>query len=193
MPSSRLGIRRTRRPGHIRLHRPRWIDPFPGIPGTEPEKRIFAALVSRRIYFIFQGDFPIEDRYISGLLQVRNFKPDFIVPEWKVIFDPFSEFHHSLPDAIESDAWKSVYYESKGYEFIHPWSKDVEEQGGNWAINLSTRLHGPPRFPLNKEEASYKARVGYHLGPNLGLGSTSVAAANRKRRRPKALRLRSRR
>lgn len=189
---SLLQVRRRRRITKFRLRKAAWIDPFPWIPGTAPEKRIFAALVQRKIYFIFQGDFPIEDRVLSGLLQQRDFKPDFIIPEYKVILDPFSEFHHSLPDAIQSDAWKSVYYNSKGYEFVHSWSLDVEKFGGDWAVMQSVRLRGAPRFPLNKEEQSFKNTVGYRLGPNLGLGSTSVAAANRKRKRPKALGLRTR-
>ena len=189
---SLLQVRRSRRITKFRLKKPQWIDPYPWIPGTRPEKRILAALIQRRIYFIFQGDFPIEDRYVSGLLQIRNFKPDFIIPEYKVILDPFSEFHHSLPEAIKADAWKSVYYQSKGYEFVHSWSNDVEKFGGDWAVMQSARLRGAPRFPLNPEEQAYKNRIGYHLGPNLGLGATSVAAANRKRKRPKSLGLRTR-
>jgi len=55
-----LGVRRTRRAENkrFRLHKPYWVDPYPFIPGTEPEKRIFEALMRRHLYFVFQGDLP---------------------------------------------------------------------------------------------------------------------------------------
>ena len=193
MGRSLISVRRHRRRRRVafRLHEQHWQDPFPWIPGTEPEKRIFEALVRRGIYFRFQDDFPIEDRYVSALLQTRHFKPDIIVPEWKVIYDPFSEFHHSQPDAIRADAWKSVEYRAKGYEFIHPWSKDVAEKGGDWAVSLSTRITGPPLFKLDAEDQKWKTLQGYKLGPNLGLGASSVGIANRKRAKHKAPLLRT--
>lgn len=185
--------RRTRRQDGVkwRLKKPEWIDPFPHIPGTRPEKRIFAALVARRIYFIFQGDFLASDS-VSPLLQSRNFKPDFLIPEYKVIVDPFGDFHHSKIEAIESDAIKSVDYEARGYEFVHPWSSEVEAHGGHWVLQQSANLRLPPRHPLPKSEWPYRAQ-GYRLGPNLGLGTKGVAAANRKRAKPKVLKVKTRR
>ena len=55
-----LGVRRTRSQANrlFRLRKPEWVDPYPFIPGTEPEKRIFEACMRRRLYFIFQGDLP---------------------------------------------------------------------------------------------------------------------------------------
>lgn len=192
MPA-RLSTRRTRRETHFRLKRPAWIDPFPNIPGTEPEKRVFDALVRRRIYFIFQGDFPESEKKKSPLLQAALFKPDFIIPEWKVILDPFGDFAHSQPDSIFRDNWKFIYYSGiggVGYEFIHPWTTDIDRNGADWMIGLSKRLRGPKLFPLPPEERVYRDSVGYHLGPNLGLGATGTAAGNRARARPKMVGLR---
>lgn len=182
---SQLGARRKRRenPVKFKLHKPEWIDPFPWVPGTEPEKRIFAELVRRRIYFIFQGDWPIADRNVSALAQARFFKPDIIVPEYKVVFDPFSPFHHSKPEAIRSDYWKSVEYAGKGYEFVHPWSDDVERYGAAWAVNQSKNLLMPPKGILSAEDQYWKRVQGYRLGPNVGLGSKSTGAGNRARAR----------
>lgn len=193
-----LRVRRERRQsiGKFKLTKADWIDPYPWIPGTRPEKILFAVLVRRGIYFRFQDDFPVEDRYLSAILQERNFKPDFIVPEWKIIYDPYGDFVHSQPSAIGTperpgpDVWKDVYYRSKGYEFIHPWSSQIEQSGGDWMVDLSKRIHLPPMFPLNKEDAQWKAAQGYKLGPNLGLGANAVAAANHARARPKSLGLR---
>lgn len=190
---ARLQVRRSRRPTTFRLKKREWVDPFPHIPGTEPEKRVFAALVYHGLYFIFQADLPIEAKRNSPLMAVRDFKPDFILPEWKVIIDPFGDFHHSQPEAIRRDAIKSVYYEALGYEFIHPWSSDVAKNGGDWVLTLSVRLRGPKLFELTREDAAFKRTTGYRLGPNLGLGSRSVAIANMKRTRPKAKTVRVRR
>jgi hypothetical protein len=40
---TRIGFRRARRAPNraFRIEKPVWIDPYPTIPGTEPEKRIF--------------------------------------------------------------------------------------------------------------------------------------------------------
>jgi len=190
---ARLGTRRNRRVSTFRLHKPEWIDPFPEIPGTRPEKRVFEALVKRGIYFVFQGDFSAAEKKRSALLQVALFKPDFIIPEWRVILDPFGDFAHSQPAAVRRDFWKMIYYESigtkVGYEFIHPWSTDIERNGGDWVVGLSKRLGGPKLAQLSAEDRAHRAR-GFRLGENLGLGATGVAAANRARARPKMVGLR---
>lgn len=194
-----LRVRRERRQsvGRFKIKKAEWIDPFPWIPGTHPEKLLFASLVARRIYFIFQGDFPITDRFVFPLLQDRNFKPDFVVPEWKIIYDPYGDFAHSRPESIGTpahpgpDVWKQVYYEGKGYEFIHPWSSQIETLGPEWMIDLSTRIHHPPMFPLSKEDQAFKRAYGYRLGPNLGAGATGTAAANHARAKPKPIGLRA--
>lgn len=186
---SQLSVRRHRRkrPTKFRLHKVEWVDPFPDIAGTKPEKMIFAELVARRIYFIYQGDWPVADRAISVLAQARFFKPDFIVPEWKVIFDPFSDYFHSKPEAIKSDYYKSMDYTGKGYEFVTSWSTEVEAKGGSWAVNQSSRILGPPIQPLQDAADIYWKRVqGYRLGPNVGLGASSVGIVNHRRARQKS-------
>ena len=185
---SQIGVRRRRRQDGVkfRLHAARWLDPFPDIEGTVPEKMIFAELVRQGFYFIFQGDFPKADRYVQVTADDPDFKPDIIVPEWKVIFDPFGDYHHSKESARASDARKLAFYEAKGYEFIHPWSSDVERFGGAWVLQQSKRIYGPPMFKLDAEDQMWKFSRGYKLGPNVGLGLAGIRAANRKRARPKS-------
>ena len=96
---AKLAARRNRRSGTgtFRLKKPIWIDPYPFIPGTEPEKRLFEAMMKRSIYFIYQGDLPeLVDGMKLPVLYTPGFKPDFVLPEYKVILDPFGIFHHSL-------------------------------------------------------------------------------------------------
>jgi hypothetical protein len=190
---SRIAVRRKRRKQStkFRLHAAKWVDPFPWIEGTLPEKMVFAELVKQGFYFIYQGDFPKTDRYVQVSAEDPAFQPDIIVPEWKVIIDPFGDYHHSKADARESDARKLAFYEKRGYEFLHPWSSDIEKYGGAWVLQQSKRLYGPPMFKLDPEDAMWKRSQGYRLGKWVGRGLAGLRAANRKRTRPKAPLLRS--
>lgn len=181
--------RNRRRHSYYRLRRPAWIDPHPEIPGTRPEKRVFDALLRRRVFFIFQGDLPLKERQLSPLLEATEFKPDFIVPEYRIIFDPFGDFAHTQGDSIQRDYVKSILYTALGYEFIHPWTSDVERNGGDWVLSLSHNLRGPRRAHIPAELERFRA-LGYFLGPHLGLGATGTAAANAARRKAPSLGLR---
>lgn len=216
---TRISVRRRRRPTKFRLRKPQWIDPFPGIPGTEPEKRLFEVLVRRRLYFVFQGELrEFKEKDLPVLWQI-DYKPDFVLPEYKVIIDPFGIYHHTLPEAMRRDYMKAYIYRSYGYAFYHPWwtSKGWEwNQAAPWldrhgkkqlvatgfvplgydtngVLDRIPELAQGIRFPLKyKEDIEAKRRDGYRLGENLGLGASSVAAANRRRRRPPVLTLRTR-
>src|SRR5262249_31907882 len=144
-PGRQLTVRRKRRTarGHFKLHKPTWIDPYPFIDGTEPEKRIFAALMMKRIYFIFQGQVPELEPGGKGVdlraalnkqtiragghpvqmtLGLIEYIPDFVLPEYKVILDPFSPFHHSQEKSVIRDTRKVALYTALGYEYYHPWA-----------------------------------------------------------------------
>lgn len=185
--------RRHRRAGRgvFKLKKPVWQDPYPQIPGTRPEKRLFEALVRRNIYFIFQGDFSEKDKKNFPFLQQLDYKPDFIVPEYRVIYDPFGDFAHTLPDSIARDRIKTALYHLLDYEFIHPWSTDIEKYGADWMVDQSERIRGPKRAKLEKSELPYVLQ-GYRLGENLGLGANSTAKGNSARRHQKSLGLRRR-
>jgi hypothetical protein len=198
-----VGVRRKRRAPNrnFRLKKPVWQDPFPFIPGTEPEKRLFEALVRNRFYFVFQGTLPeYADLRKLPTVHVPNFQPDIILPEYRVILDPFGIFHHSLPDAVKRDAVKSVVYRALGYHFYHPWWDDkgfLWEQDGAFerigfdALEVLRRVPELWRPPVAKltdpKDIQAKAQQGYRLGASLGAGASSVAIANSKRKRSKPL------
>lgn len=203
--AGRLEVRRRRRAENrkFRLKKPVWLDPYPGIPGTEPEKRLFEALMRRRIYFVFQGDLPeYKDFKKLPTLFVPAFKPDFVLPEYRVILDPFGVFHHSLPEAVKRDAIKSVVYRSLGYAFYHPWWDDrgflLEDNGvfrrvGFDALAVLDQISelrlGVRAKLTDPADIAAKVHPGYRLGKNLGAGAGSVALANKKRTKPKRLTL----
>jgi hypothetical protein len=210
---SRLSTRRNRSQTvrKFRVHKPKWIDPYPHIPGTEPEKRIFAELVNRRIFFIYQGQIPELQRGLYVTLAIPGYKPDFVIPEYKVIIDPFSPFHHSLPDAARRDREKIALYTAFGYVYYYPWALapgvfllDQRTLAPNPSNPLRPRvrapltvkgsaadvisaipeLRGPKTGKLTDKQKRLKQHPGYELGPFLGAGANSVAAANRSRRKP---------
>lgn len=216
-----LRQRRRRRTGVGRfiVRKAPWVDPFPHIPGTEPEKRIFAELWNRKIFFIFQGQVKELERGLYVTAAKPYFKPDFVLPEYKVIIDPFSPFHHSLEEAVNRDAEKIAMYTALGYRYYHPWAiapgvflfdqnvwiRTVRRRT-RWGpiyrlrkgdkltgvkgsaadvLNAIPELRGPPRDNLTKKQKRLKQNPGFELGPNVGLGANSVAAANRARTKPK--------
>ncbi len=103
-----------------RLHTPKWIDPFPGIPGTEPEKRIFAALVQHKIFFVFHGGTPEDVKDFN--LGEPDHDIDFFLPEYRIIIDPFSPFHHSQLESVARDQRKAALFAAAGYPTYHPWA-----------------------------------------------------------------------
>lgn len=186
-----LRIRRSRRQRYteFKLHKPRWVDPYPGIPGTEPEKRLFAVLVRRGYFFIFQGQVRELTRGIYVTMAIPGYKPDFILPEYKVIIDPFSEYHHSLPGAVERDIRKIALYRALGYSYYHPWAGEVIENA-EAVVDSIRELQGKKKAKLTARQKRLAKWPGYELGPFLGAGAFSVGAANRRRRRSPALTLR---
>lgn len=139
--------RRKRRQtkGRFRLHKPRWVDPYPSVPGTEPEKRVFAALRQRNIYFIFQGQIPsFEKGNPLYFMAPANYKPDFVLPEYRLIIDPFGVFHHSLKGAAESDRNKIARYASAGYAYYHPWFGVPGVPAGTWVWSQTHNLVNHP-------------------------------------------------
>lgn len=180
----------------FKLHKPHWIDPFPWIPGTVPEKMIFEALYRRQIYFIFQAEWAdVIANSATGaadlpVLYAPAFKPDFVLPEYRVVIDPFSEFHHSLPGAVKRDIEKRVLYSAMGWTFVTPWAHEVVERGGYAIVDEIPELRRPPVAKLSEKDEQAKRAQGYRLGPNVGAGAFSVGIANRKRRRPPTLLMR---
>lgn len=216
MGNARVKTRRTRRQtaGKFKIRKPQWQDPYPWIEGTEPEKRVFEALMLRRIYFIYQGQVPeFEAGSPQFFRQKVSYKPDFILPEYRLIIDPFSPFHHSLKAAAERDAIKIPTFGIAGYAYYHPWaiapgvwdwdqyrakvdpkrnSYRLDRSQENFRGRMDTQqmlgsipeINAGPRYPLTDPRDIAAKMIGYRLGQFLGAGANSVAAANRQRRKP---------
>lgn len=114
----------------------RWIDPFPLVHGTEPEKRVYAALVQRGIRFYFLNDISTS---IPEINIFKEYQADFILPDQKVIIEVQGYFWHTKPGAVESDAFKFAMYEAAGWRPLAWWDFDIIENVDNlFARDLPT-------------------------------------------------------
>jgi len=115
----RLGRQTGYRP---RAGDPMWIDYFPWAMGTVPEKMVFAELARRGITFYFApywGDMPFtQDIY-------EHYRPDFILPEYRIVIEVYGSYWHRLPGQAEADARKAILYEASGYRYVHLWDVEI--------------------------------------------------------------------
>ena len=99
-----------------------WVDPFPEVHGTKPEKMVYAALTQAGIQFYFLNDIAFSDPYIDFF---KEYQADFIIPSVKVIIEVQGAYWHSKPETIESDAYKFAVYESFGYTSLAWWDYEI--------------------------------------------------------------------
>lgn len=103
-----------------------WVDPFPEIKGTSIEKMIYARLILMGIPFIFQGNFTVN---IPEIDLYKIYRPDFILPDAKIIIDPFGTYWHSSAQAIEADSYKFALFQAMGYRVVVWWDYEIENLG----------------------------------------------------------------
>ena len=103
----------------------KFVDPFPFIHGTVPEKMVYAALSRYGIPFLFLNDlnFNIPDLDFS-----KTYQADFIIPSAQLIIEVQGAYFHSMPKTIESDAFKFAIYEVSGYKALAWWDYDIYER-----------------------------------------------------------------
>lgn len=99
-----------------------WIDPFPTVQGTLPEKIVYAALSYRGIPFWFQDEvrFAIPQINFS-----KDYRPDFVLPTLKIIIEVQGAYFHSKPNVIDSDAFKFAIYQQTGWKPLAWWDFDI--------------------------------------------------------------------
>lgn len=119
---SRLERRGARRVGRqVKAQQAKWVDPYPWVTGTLPEKLVFAFLAQHGIPFTFQASFPD----YPGTISVEELRPDFLLEQFKVILEIQGEYWHSLPDQAAHDVTKFAIYELSGYAVYWFWESDI--------------------------------------------------------------------
>src|SRR5689334_1344272 len=85
---------RLDRSGRQRVFHREWVDPFPAVPGTRPEKMVYAQLMFRGFDFQFIPLFHVN----LPLLKIsKDYRPDFIIPSMKIIIEVQGVYWHSMP------------------------------------------------------------------------------------------------
>lgn len=112
---------RAERSAIKRVRRSRYVDPFPWIQGTVPEKMVYAELSRRGIKFAFQN----EVRFRLGDAFNKLYRPDIILPQQKIIIEVQGAYWHSMDDRIESDAFKFAVYQTLGWKVLAWWDYDI--------------------------------------------------------------------
>lgn len=102
-----------------------WVDPFPYIHGTKPEKMVYQALVERGIRFYFLNEFTYT---IPEIDFAKEYQSDFILPDHKIIIEVQGSYWHSKPEAIEADAFKFAVYQQTGWRPLAWWDFDIESR-----------------------------------------------------------------
>lgn len=180
----RLVVRTKRRKSGVqwRLHKPGgFVFPYPWIDATGPEQMVFAELVHRHIYFHFQELLTeaIPEARGEPVLDMPAYRADFIIPAYKIVLDPWDDFHHSDPAQAIADARKLATYQALGYRTYHVWASELQTFGVAWWFAQIPDLHATVR-------GGYKL---YHTQDD----SAGIVAANQARRQFKAPTLRTRR
>jgi len=185
-PSPRILRRTDRRDGTSwRLHKPVYfIDPYPWIPGTLPEKMVVAELAKRGVPFVFQADWftevtsKVEPEKRFALLSIKKIAPDVLLPQHRAVIEVQGEYWHTSPEAMDHDKAKFEVYRAYGFAVIPMMETDIY---ANVAQQVD-RIPGIATGPHGK----------WRVGENIGLGAGTVAAGNRARARPRAPELRRR-
>lgn len=118
--SAKRRIERDRRQPAQRNNK--WIDLFPQIHGTVPEKMVYAELTRLGIPFLFLNDVRFQ---LPEIEFDKSYQADFVIPSLKLIIEVQGAFWHSKEKTIESDAFKFAIYEVGGYRVLAWWDYDI--------------------------------------------------------------------
>ena len=100
----------------------KFVDPFPFIHGTLPEKMVYASLSRYGIPFLFLNDIHFE---IPELEFFKDYQADFVIPAAKVIIEVQGAYFHSMQKTVEADAFKFAIYQTAGYKVLAWWDYDI--------------------------------------------------------------------
>lgn len=101
----------------------RWVDPFPTVRGTLPEKMVYAALSARGIRFNYVNTFDFNN---ADLDFFQKYTPDFVLPDLKIIIEVQGLYWHTQVKTQEADAFKLAVYELFGWKALAWWDYEIE-------------------------------------------------------------------
>lgn len=132
-----------------------WVDLFPWVHGTLPEKMVYAELSRRGIPFLFLNDVGIN---IPEISLNKDYQADFVIPQLRLIIEVQGAYWHSKPDTIEADAYKFTLYEAMGYRVLAWWDFDIlsdlislfESEPSLRALTVTSQVRASTELPVQK-------------------------------------------
>lgn len=100
----------------------KWVDPFPWVHGTLPEKMVYAELTRMGIPFLYLNDLRFT---IPEIGFDKFYQADFVIPSVKLIIEVQGAYWHSMEKTIQADAFKFAIYETAGWKVLAWWDYDI--------------------------------------------------------------------
>lgn len=169
----------------VRTRRGAWVDPFPWVHGTLPEKMVYAELSARGIPFLFLNDINFN---IPEVDFNKSYQADFVIPSMKLIIEVQGAYWHSMQKTIEADAFKFAIYEISGYTALAWWDYDILSRLQDLFVQ-TPQLAGYGRLPSRgSSELPVQARS--KVDTSKGIRTMNTRRAARKAYKRKAVRQR---
>lgn len=96
-----------------RVGKQNFNDYHPDVPGTIPEKILYQLLIDLRVSFYYApyfGDLPFtEDKE-------EHYRPDFLLPDYRIIIEVQGVYWHTRPGAFERDFQRAMWLYAAGYK-----------------------------------------------------------------------------
>lgn len=167
----------------------RWIDPFPNVHGTKPEKMVYAELTRRNIPFLFLNDINFT---IPEIGLTKEYQADFVMPSLKLIIEVQGAYFHSMEKSIISDAFKFAIYESAGYKILPWWDYDIESRLLD-LFSSEPLLHGATTSSANNSSSELPVLSRKKQDTSKGIRTLNRRRALRNAYRKKAVNIRTKR
>lgn len=137
-----------------------WVDPFPEVHGTLPEKMVYAELTRLGIPFLFLNDLRFR---IPEIGLDKYYQADFVIPSIKLIIEVQGAYWHSKPKTVQSDAFKFAVYETLGWKVLAWWDYDIVSRLHDLVLAspelLSLRKPGTTRFDSTELPVQRRTKV----------------------------------
>jgi G:T-mismatch repair DNA endonuclease (very short patch repair protein) len=93
------------------------------VPATRPEAMVWWMLDKLNVPFLFQYDYP-DSLYTEA---VENYRPDFMLPDYKILIEVYGSYWHMVPGQIKSDRLKEAIYMMDGWKVCIWWDWEIED------------------------------------------------------------------
>lgn len=93
------------------------------VPATKPEAKVYWMLEKLGVPFQFQYGYS-DSPYTEA---VENYRPDFMLPDYKILIEVYGSYWHTVPGQVESDRLKQAIYMADGWKVCIWWDWEIDE------------------------------------------------------------------